>query len=84
MDSNIEKAVNLAVNGFTVILGLLAIYLGLTALPTFLGMIGVFFPAPTSPTPLADSLARLFLAVVCLGGIVGAGWIQNKIGGKKQ
>jgi len=82
MSNVIGKATTAISVTLTAGLGLLCMYLGLTALPTFLGMAGVYFPEPASPTAISDSIARLVLMFVCIGGIVGIGWVQNRVSGE--
>lgn len=82
MSSLIGKSVTAITVTLTVGLGLLAAYLALTAIPTFLGMAGVYFPEPASPTPIADSMARLVLAFVCLVGIIVVDRLQNWVVGE--
>ena len=60
------------------VLVLLAAYLGLTALPAFLGLAGVYYPNPTTAS-IADALASLFLMFICYGLVGGLYWIQNRV-----
>jgi hypothetical protein len=58
-------------------LALLMLYLGVTALPAFLGLAGVL-PRPAGPAPIADALARLTLAGVCFVGIIGIEKLEQR------
>lgn len=69
-----------ALTGISVVFALLAMFLGLTALPTFLGLSGVL-PRPAGPEEIADALGRLVLALVFVSGMFAAEWAQNKITG---
>lgn len=51
-----------------VVLAVIALYLFLTALPTFLTLAGVL-SGPTSPYAISDALARLFVGFVLLGAM---------------
>ena len=63
---------NKILTGIMAVFFLLGVYLGLTALPTFLGLAGVL-PRPAGPEPIADALARLALMLVSYG-IAGGVW----------
>ena len=78
IDAGDERALlSRILTGVIAVFVLLGMYLGLTALPTFLGLTGVL-PRPAGPTPIADALARLVLMVVSYG-IAGVVWkIQER------
>jgi hypothetical protein len=76
----VSRFLNFVFRGITVVLGLLASYLFLTSLPTWLGVAGVLADPGTGA--IADALARGFLGVILLAVALGLQWLQGRIGGE--
>lgn len=72
-----ESGGGLVERGVVIVLSLIAFYLCLTALPTFLGLVGVLSP-PGGPHEIADALARLFVGVFLLGVVLAIEWVQER------
>jgi len=72
------RFLNLTFRGITVVLGLLATYLFLTAIPTWLGVAGVL--ADPGAGAIADALARMVFGGVLLGVVFGLQWLKGRIG----
>jgi len=80
-DSNssiVTRGVEVVLRVVILVLSIFALYLCLTALPAFLGLAGVL-SRPGSPAPIADALARLTLALVFLGVIVGMEKLEQRL-----
>jgi hypothetical protein len=77
MTGNLKGIADKLLSGVIAVFFLSGMYLGLTALPPFLGLAGVL-PRPAGPEPIADAIARLVLSVVSYA-IAGVVWkIQQR------
>jgi len=73
-----SRVLNLAFRAITTVLALLATYLFLSSLPTWLGLAGVL--ADPGAGAIADALARMVVGGVLLGVVIGLQWLKGRIG----